>query len=69
MSLSRRELQAIRWTSAALALALVSLSWFWKLEGGWGVLWFFGFLIVGAPGALITLHLMDKKASPESDNG
>jgi hypothetical protein len=61
--LSRNQLQFIRWTSGVLALAILASSWFWDARGGWAVLCFFGFLVIGTPGALITLHLMDSKSS------
>jgi hypothetical protein len=55
-------LQVIRWTSAALCVLLVVASWIWDIRGGWGVLWFFALLIIGAPAALISLHFMESKS-------
>jgi hypothetical protein len=65
VSLSRHQLQLIRWTSATLCGAIVVSSWFLDIHGGWAALWFFSFLLVGAPAALITLHLMDTKSKAE----
>ena len=62
MSLSRNQLQLVRWTSATLFFAIVVSAMTWKPTGGWGLLAFFGFLIVGAPAALINLHLMEMKS-------
>jgi hypothetical protein len=62
VTLSRNQLQLIRWTSGGLAAAIIVSSWLLDIRGGWAVLWFFGFLLVGAPGALITLHLMEQNS-------
>jgi hypothetical protein len=62
VSLSRSQLQLIRWSSAAATGGIIIASWIWNPHGGWAVLCFFGFLIVGAPAALITLYLMNPKA-------
>ena len=62
MSLSRGQLQLVRWTSAALSMAIVLSALIWKPDGGLAVLAFFGFMIIGAPAALITLHLMELKS-------
>ncbi|MEO7654459.1 MAG: hypothetical protein ABIS23_02105 [Sphingomicrobium sp.] len=63
MKLSRNRLQLIRWTSAALSFAILVSSLLWDISEGWAVLLFFGFLVIGAPAALITLHLMQLKSS------
>lgn len=60
MSLPRSQLQLIRWTSALLSGAIVLNTMVSKPEGGWAVLSFFGAMIVGAPAALLTLHLMEQ---------
>ena len=62
MSFSRNQLQLVRWTSGVLAAAIIASSWVWDIQGGWAVLWFFSFFLVGLPGALITLHLMEEKS-------
>jgi hypothetical protein len=65
---TEKKLQVARWTSAILALAVWVICHILKPEGGWAVLGFFGFLIFGAPGALLTLHLIElKKKSKAND--
>jgi hypothetical protein len=44
-------------SGAIMAAAMLA-----RPEGGWAVLSFFGFGIIGAPGVLITLHLMEEKS-------
>ena len=61
--LSRNQLQLIRWISAVLCAAMLVSSWFWQIRGGWAVLWFFGFALVSAPAALITLRIYGERWS------
>jgi len=61
--MSRGRLELIRWVSAAVAAAIfpVPIILGWRPEGGWGVLAFFGFILFGAPVAMLTLHLHPPK--------
>jgi hypothetical protein len=62
--MSRRQLELIRWTSAALCLLCwVVVPWSQPAyaKGGWGVLFLFGGFLLGLPGAMLTLHLHPPK--------
>lgn len=59
--MSRFRLQVIRWVSGALAGACVVTVLVAHPRGGAAVALLFGMLILGAPGALITLHLYDTR--------
>ncbi|PKB13459.1 hypothetical protein B0I00_3260 [Novosphingobium kunmingense] len=61
--MSRRRLEMIRWatTAGALACVLVGLLRPGYREGGWGVLLFFAFTILGLPAAMLSLHLHPPK--------
>lgn len=58
--MSRFQLQLIRWSSLVLSTACVVAGWAHP-HRGIGLVLFFGMLILGAPGALITLHLYDNR--------
>ena len=58
--MSKRQLEVIRWTSAALCLLCwVVIPWLQPAyaKGGRGVLLLFGGFLLGLPGAMLTLHL------------
>jgi len=62
---STRRLELIGWLCTGVCLAIVAGHlWFPSLalwKGGWGVLLFFVFMIVGFPAAMISLHLHGPK--------
>ena len=61
--MSSRKLELIRWTCAAICLAIV-LARFWNpalAQGGLDVLLFFTFVVAGFPAAMISLHLHGAK--------
>jgi hypothetical protein len=61
VSLSRRKLEVIRWTSAVLclaaAIALIEL----QPKGRFAAGWIFVLFLIGLPGAMLTLHLNPPK--------
>jgi hypothetical protein len=61
--MSNRQLEMIRWASggASLAIALVLMLNPALRQGGFGVLLFFGFVVLGFPAAMITMHLHPPK--------
>jgi hypothetical protein len=62
---TRRRLELIRWACAGVCLAIVvARLWYPSLPlwtGGFGVLLFFAFVVVGFPAAMLTLHLHPPK--------
>ena len=60
-SVSKRRLEIIRWTSAALCFACWGAAVQLQPKGGMGMLLLFGGFLLGLPGAMLTLHLHPPK--------
>ena len=59
--MSKLQLEAIRWTFAALSASCIVAAWVFEPRGGMALALFFLFLVFGAPAAMLTLHLHPPK--------
>ena len=59
--MTNRQLEVIRWASAAACFAAWGALVYFQPKGGLGVLLFFGGFILGLPGAMLSLHLHPPK--------
>ena len=59
--MTNRQLEAIRWTSAAACFATWGALVPFQPKGGLGLLLFFCGFLLGLPGAMLTLHLHPPK--------
>jgi len=65
--MSRPQLEAIRWTLAVLSLGCIVAGWVFQPRGGAALALFFLFFVLGAPDAMLTLHLRPSKFLGDRD--
>jgi hypothetical protein len=59
--MTNRQLEGIRWASAAACVATWGALVHFRPKGGFGVLLFFGGFLIGLPSAMLTLQLHPPK--------
>jgi hypothetical protein len=55
--MTTRKLKMLLWVLTGLSFTLVVAQAFLRPTGGWGVLWFFSFVLVAIPAGMLGLHL------------